>query len=232
VTTPTFLTQGQAFLSINELFILGNEIIEVLRVRGGVVPIESLLGAYKSMTAKNLDPTLFGFKSVESLLSGLEVFVTVRGRNVMLRDLENQFRDRERVSVSSRPDLIAGTRENETRDVTRDCRVSLYQLATCHVPTGSVVSPALRSVRQETMFKTSKLRLTNCLNDKSSTRLSCESKEEMLDQEKCFNECNSKRDREFFKIDLTLYLLSYHEMVNTCLNLHFLNVYEHSRIKK
>ena len=37
------------------------------------------------MTAKNLDPTLFGFKSVESLLTGLEVFVTVRGRNVMLR---------------------------------------------------------------------------------------------------------------------------------------------------
>ena len=184
------------------------------------------------------DPPILNNWWVTYWVLWIEVHITLsiqkcnKVKTSLFQDLENQFRDRERVSVSSRPDLIAGTRENETRDVTRDCRVSLYELATCHVPTGSVVSPALRSVRQETMFKTSKLRLTNCLNDKSSTRLSCESKEEMLDQEKFFNECNSKRDREFFKIDLTLYLLSYHEMVNTCLNLHFLNVYEHSRIKK
>ena len=87
------------------------------------------------------------------------------------------------MSLSARPDLIAGTRENETRDTSRESRVSLYELATCHVPTGSVVSPALRSVRQETMFKTSKLRLTNCINDKSTTRSSSESKEEILDQD-------------------------------------------------
>jgi len=87
------------------------------------------------------------------------------------------------VSLSSRPDLIAGTRDNETRDTSRESRVSLYELASCHVPTGSVVSPALRSVRQETMFKTSKLRLTNCINDKSTTGSSSESKEEMLDQD-------------------------------------------------
>ena len=104
------------------------------------------------MTNKNLDPTVHGFDSVENLiLSFDDLLLTIRDRAVMLKDVDQQLQTRARPEVRSRPDVVAGTRDEE-----------LYQLAT-RDSVSTVVSPALRSVRQETMFKGSKLKLTGCL---------------------------------------------------------------------
>ena len=106
------------------------------------------------MTNKNLDPTVHGFDSVENLiLSFDDLLLTIRDRAVMLKDVDQQLQTRARPEVRSRPDVVAGTRDEE-----------LYQLAT-RDSVSTVVSPALRSVRQETMFKGSKLKLTGCLSN-------------------------------------------------------------------
>ena len=153
-------------LEINEHFILGNEIVEVVKRRGGVVQLESFYAAYKSATAKNLDPTAHGFASLESLISSYDHLLSLRGRSIILRSVDTQLAAR----AQARPDLIAGTRDNitGTRDnITRDTSGSrLYQLATCQPGGSSLVSPALRSVRQETMFKGAKLKLTDCIGSR------------------------------------------------------------------
>ena len=169
-------------LEINEHFILGNEIVEVVKRRGGVVQLESFYAAYKSATAKNLDPTAHGFASLEALISSYDHLLSLRGRSIILRSVDTQLAAR----AQARPDLIAGTRDNifGTRDTksgtrdnisgardsmtgTRDTSGSrLYQLATCQPGGSSLVSPALRSVRQETMFKGAKLKLTDCIGSR------------------------------------------------------------------
>ena len=162
-------------LEINEHFILGNEIVEVVKRRGGVVQLESFYAAYKSATAKNLDPTAHGFASLESLISSYDHLLSLRGRSIILRSVDTQLAAR----AQARPDLIAGTRDNinlsrdnmvQARDNisgTRDTSGSrLYQLATCQPGGSSLVSPALRSVRQETMFKGAKLKLTDCIGSR------------------------------------------------------------------
>lgn len=173
-------------LEINEHFILGNEIVEVVKRRGGVIQLDSFYAAYKSSTAKNLDPTAQGCASLESLIGSYDHLLSLRGRSIILRSVDTQLAARDQ----ARPDLIAGTRDNMsgtrdnisgtrynisgtrdningTRDTTpgtRDTSGSrLYQLATCQPGGSSLVSPALRSVRQETMFKGAKLKLTDCI---------------------------------------------------------------------
>ena len=149
--------QGQQLLHLNNHFILGNEIIDVLEERGGIVPLDAFLGAYKSFTDKNLDPTAFGFNSVENLISNLHWLVSMRGRSVVLKSLDNQIESDRSCGHSSKPDVVAQTRDEDGR---------LFQLAKSH---GSVSGSAMRSLRQETMFKTSKLKLTGFINENIST---------------------------------------------------------------
>ena len=75
-------------LELSEVFRLGTEITEVLLTRGGVIALDSFLGAYKSLTAKNLDPTVFGYNSIESLLSSYHSIVTLRNRTIVIKVLE------------------------------------------------------------------------------------------------------------------------------------------------
>ena len=169
-------------LEINDHFILGNEIVEVVKRRGGVIQLDSFYAAYKSSTGKNLDPTAQGCASLESLIASYDHLLSLRGRSIILRSVDTQLTAR----AQARPDLIAGTRDNiagtrdniagtrdniaGARDTTPGARDSsgcrLYQLATCQPGGSSLVSPALRSVRQETMFKGAKLKLTDCIASK------------------------------------------------------------------
>ena len=169
-------------LEINDHFILGNEIVEVVKRRGGVIQLDSFYAAYKSSTGKNLDPTAQGCASLESLIASYDHLLSLRGRSIILRSVDTQLAAR----AQARPDLIAGTRDNiagtrdniagtrdniaGARDTTPGARDSsgcrLYQLATCQPGGSSLVSPALRSVRQETMFKGAKLKLTDCIASK------------------------------------------------------------------
>ena len=156
-------------IEINAHFILGNEIVEVVKSRGGVVQLDSFYAAYKSSTAKNLDPTTHGCASLEALIAGFDHLLSLRGRSIILKSVDNQLTEHERIRAQTRPDLISGTRDsivgaraNETRDT------RLYQLATCQPGGSSLVSPALRSVRQETMFKGSKLKLTDCIANRET----------------------------------------------------------------
>ena len=152
-------------LEINEHFILGNEIVEVVKRRGGVIQLDSFYAAYKSSTAKNLDPTAQGCASLDALIGSYDHLLSLRGRSIILRSVDSQLAAR----AQARPDLIAGTRDNisGTRDTLHGARDTsgsrLYQLATCQPGGSSLVSPALRSVRQETMFKGAKLKLTDCI---------------------------------------------------------------------
>ena len=158
-------------IEINAHFILGNEIVEVVKSRGGVVQLDSFYAAYKSSTAKNLDPTTHGCASLEALIAGYDHLLSLRGRSIILKSVDNQLTEHERIRAQTRPDLISGTRDSivgarANVSETRDTR--LYQLATCQ-PGGSIlVSPALRSVRQETMFKGSKLKLTDCIANRET----------------------------------------------------------------
>ena len=140
-------------LELTPHYILGNEIVEVIQRKGGVVQLDSFLGAYKSLTNKNLDPTVHGYNSVENLiLSYSDLLLAVHGRTIMLKDVEHQISNKTQMPyLQPKPDVVAQTPDEE-----------LYQLAT-RDSVSSIVSPALRSVRQETMFKTSKLKLTGCL---------------------------------------------------------------------
>ena len=204
-------------LEINDHFILGNEIVEVVKRRGGVIQLDSFYAAYKSSTGKNLDPTAQGCASLESLIASYDHLLSLRGRSIILRSVDTQLTAR----AQARPDLIAGTRDNiagtrdniagtrdniagtrdniagardniagardniagtrdniagtrdniaGARDTTPGARDSsgcrLYQLATCQPGGSSLVSSALRSVRQETMFKGAKLKLTDCIASK------------------------------------------------------------------
>ena len=145
-------SQGQHLLGLSRHFMLGNEIVEVLKSRGGVVPLENLLGAYKKATGRNLDPTCHGADTLERLLAEqLHHFVSVRGRSVVLRAVDTQLTARERDTRTQqqqqRPDVIAQTRDTDTGG--RRLHQLATQLATCHVSSpGGVVSPALRSVRK------------------------------------------------------------------------------------
>jgi len=150
---------GEEYLDMTQHFRLGNEIVEVLKSRGGIATLDSLLGAYKSNTGKNIDPTIYGFSSLEQLISNFDLFFSLTGRNtVMLRCLGDQVNSVRPRQGPPKPDLVSQA----------DGR-RLLSLARNHGPPpgSSVVSPALRSVRQEGMFKSPRLRLTECISQQT-----------------------------------------------------------------
>ena len=87
---------GREFIELSPVFILGNEIVEVLTKRGGIIPIENIYGNYKSVIGKNLDPTAFGFESLEKLLKDLDMFVKIMGKkkSIALRSIHVQQTER------------------------------------------------------------------------------------------------------------------------------------------
>ena len=157
--------QDMDFLDMTPHFKLGNEMVEVLKSRGGIISLDSLLGVYKSATGKIIDPTSYGYTSLEDLISSFELLISLTGRKtIVLKSLENQM-------SSVRPDLVSQA------DGQR-----LLSLACNHGPPpgSSVVSPALRSVRQEGMFKSSRLRLTECLSQSGPGQTKDREEEEEL----------------------------------------------------
>ena len=167
-----FLVRHQEleFLDMTNLFRLGNEIVEVIRGRGGIIPLEALLGAYNSHTGKNIDPTIYGFISMEQLLSSFALFLSLNDRGtVVLRSLGEQMS-----SARAKPDLVseADTGRHLFSSET-DTGRHLFSLACNHGPPpgSSVVWPALRSVRQEGMFKSSRLRLTECISQSAAGQI-------------------------------------------------------------
>jgi hypothetical protein len=84
------------FLELTSLFMLGNEIVEVLIKRGGILPLENIYENYKSITGKNLDPTIFGFDNLENLMKKLDLFVNIIGKkkSIALRSIHNQLAQR------------------------------------------------------------------------------------------------------------------------------------------
>ena len=154
------VTRHSSKLELTPHYVLGNEIVEVIQRKGGVVQLDGFLGAFKSLTNKNLDPTVHGYNSVENLiLSYCDLLLALHHRTIMLKDVEHQISNKTPMSYSfqPKPDIVAQTPDEE-----------LYHLATRDSAT-STVSPALRSVRQETMFKTSKLKLTSCISSNSTS---------------------------------------------------------------
>ena len=145
--------QDLDFINLTKHFRLGNEIVEIVRSRGGLVSLDSLLGAYKSQTGRNIDPTSYGFSSLEQLISSYQSLLSLTGRNtVVLRSLSHQ--------------LMSGRAEPKPDLVSQADGVRLLSLACNHGPPpgSTVVSPALRSVRQEGMFKSARLSLTECIS--------------------------------------------------------------------
>ena len=71
---------------------LGNEIVEVLNKRGGIVLLTNLIETYKLVTGKNLDPTNYGFDKLENLIEELDLFVKMMGKkkSVVLRIVHKQ----------------------------------------------------------------------------------------------------------------------------------------------
>ena len=104
------------FLELNLLFVLGNEIVEVLNKRGGVVLMTSLISNYKSVTGKNLDPTNYGFDNLENLINELNLFVKISGKkkSVVLRSIHNQMSER------MNPNRQSVEQEEETEYATAD----------------------------------------------------------------------------------------------------------------
>ena len=159
--------QDLEFIDLTPHFKLGNEMVEIVRSRGGVVSLDSLLGAYNSVTGRNIDPTSYGFSSLEQLISSYQLLLSLRGRNtVVLRSLSQQ--------------LISGRAEPQPDLVSQADGVRLLSLACNHGPPpgSSVVSPALRSVRQEGMFKSARLSLTGCISQARSHNTMEEEEEE------------------------------------------------------
>ena len=80
------------FLELTLLFMLGNEIVEVLNKRGGIVLLTNLIETYKLVTGKNLDPTNYGFDKLENLIEELDLFVKMMGKkkSVVLRIVDKQ----------------------------------------------------------------------------------------------------------------------------------------------
>ena len=71
---------GREFLEITSLYMVGNEIVEMLIQSGGILPLENVYNTYKLRTGKNLDPTNFGFDNLESLMKALDIFVKIIGK--------------------------------------------------------------------------------------------------------------------------------------------------------
>jgi len=199
------------FLELTLLFMLGNEIVEVLSKRGGVLLLSNFIGTYKAVTGKNLDPTNFGFDNLENLIKKLDLFIKPTGnkKSIVLSSIhkqlyqrENQNRQRfERENESeyatadennviegastnaqahnTKPDIIGETKYDQEldnallnrsprqEDINQQSSSSrMDSLARGLHPT---VSPALKSLRQEQMFKSRKLKLTSFVNTKTQT---------------------------------------------------------------
>ena len=189
---------------------LGNEIAEVLNKRGGIVLLTNMIGTYKSVTGKNLDPTNYGFDNLENLIRELDLFLKITGKkkSVVLRTIHNQMsdrmdqnrqsRDREEeseyatadevnavggASASShlsrhdiKPDILGETNQQQGSRHERSINEKAinHQISSTrmdHLARGlhPTVSPALRSLRQEQLFKSRKLKLTSFVNTKTQT---------------------------------------------------------------
>ena len=150
--------QDVDYIQLTKHYMLGNEIVEIVRSRGGVLALDSLLAAYRSQTGRNIDPTSQGFSSLEQLISSYQLLLSLTGRKtVVLRSLSHQL------SSQAQPDLVSHSQAEGVR---------LLSLACNHGPPpgSSVVSPALRSVRQEGMFKSARLSLTECISQPTTAR--------------------------------------------------------------
>jgi hypothetical protein len=60
---------------------LGYEIVEVLNRRGGIVLLKNMIGSYKLVNGKNLDPSKYWFYI---LIGELVVFVKIMGKTTYL----------------------------------------------------------------------------------------------------------------------------------------------------
>eukprot|EP00090_Calanus_glacialis_P034747 TRINITY_DN5870_c0_g1_i1.p1 TRINITY_DN5870_c0_g1~~TRINITY_DN5870_c0_g1_i1.p1 ORF type:complete len:557 (-),score=143.26 TRINITY_DN5870_c0_g1_i1:159-1727(-) len=87
---------GREFFEITSLYMLGNEIVEMLIQRGGILPLENVYNTYKLRTGKNLDPTNFGFANLESLMIALDIFVKIIGKkkSIALTTIQEQLDQR------------------------------------------------------------------------------------------------------------------------------------------
>eukprot|EP00092_Neocalanus_flemingeri_P020179 GFUD01021849.1.p1 GENE.GFUD01021849.1~~GFUD01021849.1.p1 ORF type:complete len:408 (+),score=105.75 GFUD01021849.1:138-1226(+) len=201
-------SHNREFVELTLLFMLGNEIVEVLNKRGGILPLDNFTGNYKSVTGKNLDPTNFGFDNLENLIKELDLFVKITGqkKSIALRAIHDQLSQQVNLNreggepeieseyaTADDSNIVEGAASNRhTRDIKPDVigqtnyeqgsRQSLLersqrqednnqqsrmdQLARGLHPT---VSPALKSLRQEQMFKSRKLKLTSFVNTKTQT---------------------------------------------------------------
>ena len=162
-----------------------------------------MIGTYKSVTSKNLDPTNYGFDSLENLFRELDLFVKITGKKkyVVLRTIHNQMSDRmnqnrqstereeeseyatadevnvmEGASGSSRhnikPDIIGETHQRQERRPNKEAaNQPTFSARMDHLARGlhPTVSPALKSLRQEQLFKSRKLKLTSFVNTKTQT---------------------------------------------------------------
>ena len=194
------------FLELNLLFMLGNEIAEVLNKRGGIILLTNLVGTYKSVTSKNLDPTNYGFDKLENLIRELDLFVKITGKkkSVVLRSIHHQMSERmnqdrqstEREDESEyatadevnimggasgssplyrhniKPDIIGETHQRQERRPNEEAvNQPTFSARMDHLARGlhPTVSPALKSLRQEQLFKSRKLKLTSFVNTKTQT---------------------------------------------------------------
>ena len=75
---------------------VGNEIVEMLIQRGGILPLENVYNTYKLRTGKNLDPTNFGFNNLEYLMKVLDIFVKIIGKkkSIALTTIQEQLAQR------------------------------------------------------------------------------------------------------------------------------------------
>jgi len=168
---------NREFLELSILFMLGNEIVEVLNKKGGIVSLSHFLDTYRSVTGKNLDPANHGFDNIENLLKELDMFVKVAGKkkSVVLQSISNQSihrrnRGTDEAEVDfnfARPDILEPTEPQNRSSI--NCINSSSRLDNLTRGLHPTVSPALRSLRQEHLFKSRKLRLTSFVNTRTQT---------------------------------------------------------------
>ena len=189
------------FLELNTLFMLGNELVWVLGKKGGIIQFTNLIGIFKAVTGKNLDPTNYGFDNLEDLIRELDLFVKVTGKkkSVVLSSIHSQLTERMNLNRASaerdeeseyataddsnvgegmrgaasshiyrhniEPDIIGETHQrHQQRQELSQNGSRMNELARGLHPT---ISPALKSLRQEQLFKSKKLKLTSFVNTKT-----------------------------------------------------------------
>jgi len=163
---------GREFLELSSLFLLGHEMVEVLTKKGGILPLENIYGNYKSVTGKNLDPTIFGFDSLENLLKELDLFVKIMGKkkSIALRSVHIQNTQRI-VQQRYNPVNVEGT-ENATADEHDEVRVQT--IAPSDKMTPDIIGETngrMREGRDEMKSPAPHPHLAGCLSSGSAGKL-------------------------------------------------------------